>query len=156
MASRQFQLQAYSGNPLNLCAVRGETTSFPALARGEGRLKIQKAARAIGESQLQCALLATSAFSFEFLNHVALRRLGWPGLLLPGGGTKIKSTWRDHRESQVRRRRRASRAFFSLFPAPRGNPPILNQLWRRWGRKGDCWLTWLRWIPFQTPKSSLF
>ena len=78
MASRQFQLQAYSGNPLYLCAVRGGTTAFPASARGEGRLKIQKAARAIGESQLQCALLVTSTFSFKFLNQVALRRLGWP------------------------------------------------------------------------------
>ena len=140
MASRQFQLQAYSGKPLNLCAVRGGTTAFPALARGGGRLKIPKAARAIGESQLQCALLATSAFSFGFLNHVALRRLGWPGLLLPGGGTKIKSTWRDHRGSQVRRRRRASRAFSSHPPAPRGNPPILNQLRRGGSLSQDFFL----------------
>ena len=36
MASRRFQLQAFSGNPLKLCAVRGGTTAFPSLARGGG------------------------------------------------------------------------------------------------------------------------
>ena len=73
---------------------------------------------------------AASAFSFKFLNQVALRRLGWPVsrvFFCQVGAKKSNqpgAITADHRYVGAGALRTP---FLQLSPAPRGNPPFLNK-----------------------------